>query len=119
MMEIVLLLLPIIFSFLSGILISWGIFVMYRLSATIEISTGEIKTAQKWCMFCVAMTTLVLTLLLFFFPTFAAFHMSTIMFLEFWYSIILVRITLTPWNTPCKLLIPKNIQHGIAFHIQK
>jgi len=119
-METLLLFLPTIFSFLSGILISWGIFVMYRLSTIIEESTGEIKSAQKWCIGCIAITTLMLASLLFFFTSFAAFHMSTILFLEIWYGIFLTRITFTPWNTPCKILVQKrNSAVGTLLHLHK
>lgn len=119
-METILLMLPTIFSFTTGVLIAWGIYLMLVLSSLANIiPDGEGKQAKKWCIFFLAATTFTLFSLLFIFPTFAAFHISTIIFVEIWYATFLYRVNASPWSTPCHELMQKLNPPKIPITIQK
>lgn len=105
-METFLLLLPAIFSFFTGILISWGLY----LCVVLHMFSDEFKEDQhnpmkNMCLIIVSLSTIFLFLLLFIFIDFASFHMVTILFIEIWYANFLYRITISPWNTPCHIFI--------------
>lgn len=116
MMESMLLLLPAIFSFFSGILISWSMFLAYRLIILSKAAQPETKTAELWCVGGILVITALLFSFLFIFTEFAAFHMSTIIFFEIWYAFFLYRISATPWNTPCHILHEKSHTKNSLIH---
>ncbi len=105
-METFLLFLPIIFSFFTGILISWGIYLCVLLtffSSDFKNDTG--KLVRNMCILSLCTVNIFLLLLLFVFTAFASFHMVTILFIEIWYITFLYRISIAPWNTPCHALL--------------
>jgi len=105
-METILLFLPTFFTFFTGILISWGIYLImsliYMPNKKLDYSKKLIKNI---CLFAICSFTFFLVCALFIFTTFTAFHMPTILFLEIWYATLLYRITATPWDTPCHELV--------------
>ncbi len=107
-METILLFLPTFFIFFTGMLISWGIYLMVVMVCKSEKDTSQDKKIiKKICLFGILVITTFLAGNLFIFTAFAAFHMPTILFLEIWYSTFLYRITVSPWSTPCQQLIDK------------
>lgn len=105
-METILLFLPTIFSFFTGILVSWGIYlcvVLAFFSADFKNDTG--KLVKNVCLVSLCTVNIFLLLLLFIFTSFTAFHMVTIIFIEIWYITFLYRVTIAPWNTPCHVII--------------
>lgn len=106
-METVLLLLPTIFSFMSGILIAWSTYLLYKLAGDSETIDPMITITHGWCILLITAITLSLILILFVFTTFAAFHMSTIIFLEIWYATFLYHVSYAPsQQAACNIEIP-------------
>jgi len=119
-METILLFLPTIFSFLTGILIAWGIYLMFVLSSiALMLPEGPRRLAKKWCICFLGGVSLTLFLLLFLFTGFAAFHISTILFIEIWYMSFLYRVNTAPWSTPCDTLIQKMAVAKVTIPIHK
>lgn len=105
-MESILLFLPIFFSFFTGMLIAWSLYLMIIMTCKSKANIGYSKNLIKTICLCVMFAfSVFLTSILFIFTAFAAFHMATILFLEIWYITFLYRITISPWNTPCHQLV--------------
>lgn len=105
-METLLVFLPTIFSFFTGLLISWGVYlgtVMILFSPKFDNDTHNL--IKYICLGCLCTMNIGLLSLLFIFTGFAAFHMVTILFIEIWYADFLYRMTITPWNTPCHTIL--------------
>ena len=118
-METFLLLLPTIFCFFSGILVSWGAYLTYGFVSTLkEIDDKSDKMAELLCILMILAVSISIILLLFVFTEFAAFHMSTILFLEIWYALFLYRLAITPGYTPCHVIIRHSTPSKPLFHIQ-
>jgi len=120
-METVLLLLPTIFSFMSGILIAWSTYLLYKLTGDSETTDPTIKITNGWCMLLIAVIAISLIFILFVFTTFAAFHMSTIIFLEIWYATFLYHVSYAPAQQPvCNIKIsPKQSSVIPLVHFHK
>jgi hypothetical protein len=119
-METLLLFLPTIFCFFSGILVSWGAYLAYGFVATLtNVNDKTDKLAEIMCIVVILTATVSILLLLFLFTAFAAFHMSTILFLEIWYTFFLYRLSVTPGFTPCHIILQHSIPSKPLFHIHK
>ena len=119
-METFLLFLPTIFCFFSGILVSWGAYLAYGFVATLtNVDDKTDKLAEIMCILVILVATISIILLLFLFTEFAAFHMSTILFLEIWYALFLYRLATTSGYTPCHVIIWRSAPSKTLFHIHK
>jgi len=105
-MESILLFLPTFFSFFTGILIAWSIYLLVVMLCQSKTTISHSKkTIKMMCLYSILIFTVFLFSTLFIFTSFAAFHMPTILFLEIWYVTFLYRITISPWSTPCHQLV--------------
>lgn len=95
-MELLLSTLPAIFAFFTGILIAWGGFAGYKTVMTMFdfIDMGrKVRHSDMWQAVSLLFGTILLVIVLFVTPQFAAFHLDTILFLEILYSLFLFKVT--------------------------
>jgi len=95
-MELLLSTLPAIFAFFTGILIAWGGFAGYKTVTTMYdvIDMGrKVRHSDMYQAVCLLSGTVLLVIVLFVTPQFAAFHIDTILFLEILYSLFLINVT--------------------------
>jgi len=121
-MEHLITLLPIVFSLLTGILISWGIHIGMCLFSTIKIIQhlrGQVRHSDLIQMAAIVSITSVLSVLLFFVPQFAATHMITIVFVEIWYMIFLFFVSETAFMSETNVKELKHRYNETVIHFEQ
>ena len=91
-MQDLILMLPQIFCYMSGILIALGGFTIYQLVCIIvgaKHAKRGVRKSDAWILAFVSFVTGVLTLALFVFPDFTAQFMDFLVVFEFWYMAFL------------------------------
>jgi len=91
-MEHVLLLIPTFFCILTGILIAWGVQTETSIINIVRIVSqfkDSVRPTEYLRGTVIGVATILLAVLLFAVPEFAAFHMVTILLMELWYAAFL------------------------------
>jgi len=114
-MEYLIMMLPYIFSIISGVLVAWGIQTTVCLGKIVFASRSyyhHADTVDLAHLIAVALVTTLLIHLLFFVPSFAALHMATFVLLELWYSVYLFYISEIATKTEYQLSQLIKVHHN-------
>lgn len=118
-MEALIISLPILYCFFTGILIAWGMQVfacLYSIINTVTHYRKRARTLEVIQLSIVAIVTIVLFILLFYATSFAAFHMASIFFSEIWYAIFLFYVTSSSFEGEVNIREKFPSTHIISFH---
>ena len=95
-MDQLLSLLPIIFSFQTGMLIALGLFNLLQILSTICVmctASRKIRESDVAVAGFITIVSIILGLMLFVTSEFVSFNLEAIIFLEMWYAIFLFHVT--------------------------